>query len=144
VDALRAAGFYGSVSTYPKWRSTAGMDDFGLVHSIFPVNGIDCLCVRIQPSPIMQSFSDSNTVAPTGHECRSILEEHREELWKTDGLSRVAVDSRWNKCLDDYRRASFTKSLRKIFDIKVFKEAFVFVSSGGVPTLLSEGEEGLL
>lgn len=139
VDAFRAAGFYAVVSSYPKWTNVDDMGDFGMLLPIFPVNGIDCLCVQVQPSPLRESFTDPNSLAQAKSECRKIVAEHGGGQTGGSGFSEVPSESCWNLCVDDFRNAGFTKSMERVSRIEAFKEGILLLSTGGMPSQLEKG-----
>ncbi len=139
VDAFRAAGLYAVVSSYPNWANVDDMGDFGMLLPVFPVNGVDCLCVQVQPSPLRESFTAPDSLAQAKSECRRIVAEHGGAQMEEGGFTEVPGDGRWNICVDDFRNAGFTKSMESVFGIEAFKEGIVLLSTGGIPSQLGKG-----
>ena len=140
VDAFRAGGLCAVVSSYPSWTDVNDMGDFSLVHPVFPVNGIDCLCVQVQMSPLRESFSDASSLAHAGPECRKSM---AEQAVLEDGVVAVPNafhDRRWSACVQDFHNAGFTKSIRAIFTIQSFNKGILLLSTGGMPSALGKGD----
>jgi hypothetical protein len=140
VDAFRAAGLYALISSYPKWTNVDEMGDFGMFVPVFPVNEINCLCVQVQPSPLRESFTSPSPFAQSTPECRRIVAANVGTQMPEDRFSKVPTDARWNICVEDFRNADFTKSMKTILAIKTFKGGILLLSTGGMPSQFLKGE----
>lgn len=137
VDAFREVNLCAVVSSYPGWTNVDDMGDFGMIHATFPVNGIDCLCIQVQPSPLRESFSDPNDLAQAKSECRKIVAE-RGSLQSV--FSKMPVDGAWNACISDFRDAGLTKSMQRVVSIQAFTAGFLSLSTGGTPSPVRKGD----
>jgi hypothetical protein len=140
VDAFRVANLCAVVSSYPGWTNIDDMGDFGMIHPTFPVNGIDCLCIQVQPSPLRESFSDPNDLAQASPECRKTVTERGSLQMGTGVFSNMPVDDAWNACIDDFRNAGFTKSMQRVVSIQGFTTGFLSLSTGGTPSPVRKGD----
>lgn len=133
VDIFRSAEFYAAVSSFPGWTKAEDMGDFGSIHPIFPVNGIDSICVQVQPSPVRESFNDPNDLSEAKLECRRLLAggfgSFSERL---EGAGHFA-NERLGACIIDFRNAKFIKCIKEISNIQEFKTGIVVLSAGDVP-----------
>ena len=140
MDAFRAADLCAVVSSYSGWTNVDDMGDFGMIHPIFPVNGIDCLCIHVQPSPLRESFSDTNYLAQAKSECRKTVAEHGGLQMGTGVFSKMPVVGRLSACVNDFRNAGFTKSMQRVLGIQAFTEGILLLSTGGMPSEVGKND----
>jgi hypothetical protein len=141
VDRVRKEGFYAVTMTFPGWNNPADMFDFGLIHPLFPVNGYDCLCVHLQPSPISEAFTDAQQLAELTERCKSKVEHallssgsHKPRY------SRVSGDDAWAECFELFRKTRLIRTLRSVLGSEKLTEAFVLLSSDGMPDSVFEDD----
>lgn len=145
VDCACEEGFYTAMMTFPGWSNPKDMFDFGLIHPIFQVNGCDCLCVQLQPSPISESFSDTQQLAELTERCKSKSHLFLDSNGRKLGYSQVSSNNDWTECLESFRGAHLIRILRRVLGSEKLAEAFVLLSSGGMPdTILEDNLESCL